>query len=426
MRVWLVKFDESLPIDRDYRPYRMGMLAAALIQRGHEVVWWASTYNHAIGVSRYSRDTELSVSERYRLKLLHIAGSARRAVSAGRVLRNVFQVVRFWNAATREQMPDIIICAMPTPELAWASTRLAARFRVPCIVDARDMWPDVFSDVLDWKRRLVAWPYVAVMRLVLRQAVRAATGCTSITGPFLDWIIGYAGRPVSTADAVFPLGYSDCICGKADLEQAQGALPKETPGAFNVVFLGRLNRTVHDAFAEVISAAEQLRCEKRSFRFYFAGTGDYAEELQERARHLPEICFVGHVGAPALAVLRDRAHAALLCIARRKDYQISLSNKVFEYLAAGLPIISHLSGLVGELLQETESGLVYHDADGLVRSLRLLAEDEGLRSRMGRNARVAFCARFEAKTVYARMSVHIENLAQGSGAGRRRDIGEII
>lgn len=426
MRIWLVKFDEALPIDEDRRPYRMGMLAAALVRRGHEVEWWASTFNHALRKERFTEDTEVEVSVGYHLKLLHTPGGSGRAVSVGRVLKNTRQAVRFLRLASRARRPDAIVCAMPTPELAWVSTRLATRFRIPCILDARDMWPDVFSDLLGWEKRIVSWPYVAGMRMVLRHAARAATCCTSITDPFLNWILRYAGRPVSPTDAVFPLGYREQTYSEEDLARACVTLPPDIPGAFNVVFLGRLNRTVDDAFGDVVTAVERLRCERRDFRFYFAGAGDYAERLQERSRHLPEICYVGHVGAPALAVLKRRAQAALLCIARRRDYQISLSNKVFEYLAAGLPIISHLSGLVGELTRVSGCGIVYDDAAGLATALKLLAEDEDLRTRMGQNARAVFHARYEAGIVYDQMVRHVESVVEGFWSGGDRDLSRVV
>ena len=48
MHVWLVKLEDSLPVDDAYRPYRMGMLAEALITAGHTVTRWASDYQHLL------------------------------------------------------------------------------------------------------------------------------------------------------------------------------------------------------------------------------------------------------------------------------------------------------------------------------------------------------------------------------------------
>ena len=59
MNIWLVKLEESLPIDENYRPYRMGMLAEALLQREHHVIRWASDRMHLTNTNRFGKDTTI-------------------------------------------------------------------------------------------------------------------------------------------------------------------------------------------------------------------------------------------------------------------------------------------------------------------------------------------------------------------------------
>lgn len=419
MRVWLVKFEETLPTDPNPRLYRMGMLAEALQASGNEVVWWASTYDHQTGRLRSYRDTVYDQGSGYQIRLLHTVSGYSRAVSGARVLNNLCQAWRLRAAADAAPPPDIIVCAMPTPELAWVSAGLGERFGVPVVIDARDMWPDIFAELLSPAMRLAAWPYIKLMRVLLGSAARRAAAFTAITEPFLDWIVGYAVRPRRDTDRVFPLGYQEPKMSATDLAEAEATLPPEPAGAFNVVFLGRLNRTVLDAFDPVLDAARLLRAEARPFRFYFAGTGDCAGVLRARAADLPEIKFLGQIRPPALAALKRRGHAALLCIARRRDYQASLSNKVFDYLAAELPLASHLTGLVGQLVNSERCGFVYNDGEGLASGLRVLAADEDRRRSLGRNARRVFEDRYDASRLYPRMVEYLTTLA----ATHRRSAG---
>ena len=47
MKVWLFQTSEPLPIKGDnMRLLRTGMMAEALTNRGHEVVWFTGTFNH--------------------------------------------------------------------------------------------------------------------------------------------------------------------------------------------------------------------------------------------------------------------------------------------------------------------------------------------------------------------------------------------
>ena len=48
MRAWLLTVGEPLPCDGpNERLHRTGLLAEALHSRGHEVLWWSSTFDHA-------------------------------------------------------------------------------------------------------------------------------------------------------------------------------------------------------------------------------------------------------------------------------------------------------------------------------------------------------------------------------------------
>lgn len=408
MRIWLVKFDEPLPVDRSPRLYRMGMLAEALVQSGHEVIWWSSTLDHLSGRLRCSKDRVCDVRNDYQIRLIHTISDCSSSVSVARLFNNIWQAIRFRLCADDAPRPDMILCAMPSPELAWACAKLGGRYRVPVVIDARDMWPDIFSELLSPFKRVISRPYVAIVRSMLRFAVRRAEGCTAITEPFLDWILTYSNRIRGPKDAVIPLGFAEENVSASDLETAASVLPFDPPNVFNVIFLGRLNRTVSDAFEPVLQAVRQLRNCSRPFRFYFAGSGDYADALRDRSSSIPEIVFLGQIGPPIMTLLKRRAHVALLCVARRKDYQISLSNKVFDYLSAGLPIASHLTGLVGELVEKEKCGFIYDDGVGLESGLRKMSQNENDRQAAGERARQLFLDNYEAEKVYKGMVQHLE------------------
>ena len=425
MRVWLVRFEETLPIDPSPRLYRMGMAANALRAAGHNVVWWTSTFDSRIHRLRYTSDKVVDVDSNFQIRLLHLGSGHSRGVSVKRALVGLRQALRLRANVSLASKPDIILCAMPAPELARMSVTLGKLYKVPVLIDARDMWPDVFADLFSPIKRMLITPYIVAMRMVLRSAARKATGCIGITEPYLDWILGYAGRPRSAMDGVFPLGYTEPKVDVEDKANAEKDLVSKVPDlnnldAFKVLFLGRLNRTVWDAFEPVLEAASRLRNHSRPFQFLFAGAGDYAEELKKRAQKHPEIVFLGHLAPSQMAVLKSRAHVALLCIARRRDYQISLSNKIFEYLSAGLPLASHLTGIVGDLVTTEQCGFIYENGEELAAKLDELAKDESKCKSFGQKARSVFLEKFDASKIYPKMVNHLEHVVRAEKAKQRQ------
>jgi len=420
MHIWLVKIGETLPIDSCPRLYRMGMLAQALAASGHEITWWASTWDHAQSRYRFAQDTTVEVMARYHLRLLHSTVTYQRAVSRNRAWQNWQQARAFARSANRLPPPHLIVSAMPTPDLADQAVRFARAHRIPSVVDARDMWPDVISEVLSPAKRLVAWPYLAYMRRVLRHACHGATGLTSITEPFLDWIARYAGRPRTSLDRAFPLAYSEPPPpSEAELMAArefwwQKFRMRKGDGSSVVLFLGKLNRTILAVFGDVLVAAEKLARERPDVRFVFGGDGDCANELRRRASARANIVFAGQLGIHEMAAVKEMAAVALLPVQRRADYQMSLSNKVYDYLAAGLPIVSYLRGCVGDLLDQKACGVCYDDAEGLSAALKQLHDQPEFRQKLGAASRRVFEEQFDASRVYPQFVAYLEALAAAS------------
>ena len=56
MKIWIVTIGEPLPIEKNKRLHRSGILMTYLQRAGHEVVWWTSTFEHVSKVHIYKQD----------------------------------------------------------------------------------------------------------------------------------------------------------------------------------------------------------------------------------------------------------------------------------------------------------------------------------------------------------------------------------
>jgi glycosyltransferase involved in cell wall biosynthesis len=417
MHVWLVKLEEPLPVDAGYRPYRMGMLADALVTAGHTITRWASDYDHLHHVYRTGKTGCLELADGQRLCLLHKKTAYKKSVSVKRILNNVQLAHMFEKEGRRMSRPDLIVCAMPTPEMAAASARLARKFNIPLVLDARDMWPDIIDQALKTRvHKLLAFPVLSAMRKSLRYAARHASSLVGITPFYRDHLLRYAGRKAGELDAVFFIGF-DSQAVKNDEEEYKNCSAfwdrlgiRKNTDEFYIYFAGRLNKTVYNALGPVVEAGTTLLKELPDVRIVLCGSGDYTDNIQQKTEKLPNIILAGEVSSGCLKVLQERAHVSLLCIERRIDYQMSLSNKFFEYLQAGFPVLSGLDGLPGELLIKHGCGFVYNDGRELGEQIRMLRNRPDLRAELGSRAKQLFEEQFSASQIYAEFVAHLEKV----------------
>ena len=96
-----------------------------------------------------------------------------------------------------------------------------------------------------------------------------------------------------------------------------------------------------------------------------------------------------------------------------KDALQSLPNKPFEYMAAGLPLLSSLPGELEGLITEHQIGLHYRadDVQSLIDKIVWLAEHPSERIAMGQRARKLFEERFRADIIYSKLAAHLEKVA---------------
>ncbi len=206
MRVWIVEIGEPLPIDAGGREMRSGILADRLASGGHEVLWWAATFDHNRKVHRFSESTTLAIKPGLVIRLLR-APAYKRNVSLARLQHNRIIARIFAAEAAPHSAPDLIFCCMPTPELAERCVEIGLRRAVPVIVDVRDIWPESYLSGLPEALKPAARILLRREFARTRWTFRNAAAVTAVSEAFLDWALTLAGRARTPADAVFPLGY---------------------------------------------------------------------------------------------------------------------------------------------------------------------------------------------------------------------------
>ena len=161
----------------------------------------------------------------------------------------------------------------------------------------------------------------------------------------------------------------------------------------------------------IIDAAEAMRDDDR-IRFVLIGEGNVKESLVERVEKdkLPNVLILDAVPKVELAGVLATADIGLMTVAPIPILEWNCANKFFDYLSSGLPVALNYEGWQGRILVEHDCGLpvAQGDTDAFIRVIRRLADDAGLRSRMGANARSLACTGLNRQNVIAPLLAALE------------------
>lgn len=420
MKVWLLTIGEPLPIaPGKQRLHRAGLLAEALTKKNVDVVWWASTFQHAQKKKIFDKTTSIQVSDHLKLLCLDTR-PYRRNVSLERIVSNRQIAAEFQRHALLEPTPAAIVSSYPVPELAAAGASYARARGIPSIVDVRDLWPDIWPMVLPGLLRPLANLAMTPLSRRYHGVIKAHQCITGITQEIVDWAVIKAGRPKTTFDRAFPLAYpapsypeSALQEGRAFWKRLLGKLPEP---ALRLCFFGNLGarRLGLDVMIDGIRMLPEPMRSK--VQLVVCGAGDGMAELQARADDLPQVIFAGWVDGPQICALASSSSLGVLPYPSDDDFIKSIPNKAIEYLAYGLPILTSLKGPVSSLINENRCGLIYREMDAvdMARVIGDLVKHPTLLPELSENASNTYNRHFLASEVYGRYADMIVELAMRS------------
>ena len=367
MRVWIVKIGTEVPHLSAFssnRLFREGQIEEGLRRRGHETLWFTANFHHRskqhfdVAYDRVVRPNPSGPQMVFMKSLGY-----RHNFSLGRLLDHYFVARKWRRIAESLPKPDIIFCAYPTIELSYACTRFGQRLGIPVVIDIRDLWPDVIYDSLKSvpflggllsKRWFLYYEYMA------RYALANARGLTGVSGGVVKWGQKYSGR----APALYKNDRAHCQSQPdpfapniaPDADDARGfwssrgisLAPKKT----RIIWAGRFYPSIDDAtlFAAYDMLPAHLQAE---IEIIICGEGVLQDRFDAFAARHDNVTCVGWAPHHAIIELMRSSHAALLNYVDRFDFKISLVNKIVDYTAADLPIIT---GINGEFLELDEKG----------------------------------------------------------------------
>ncbi len=142
------------------------------------------------------------------------------------------------------------------------------------------------------------------------------------------------------------------------------------------------------------------------------GNGQLKEKLKEFSKQNHLLIVLDAVPKTELVNLIKPAIASLVPLKNLSVLDTSSPNKLFESMAAGVPVIQTTQGWIKDMLEKTKAGFTVpaDDVESLSEKILLLKRNEKLRKQMGENARLYAIKNFDKNKLSVKYLEELEKL----------------
>jgi glycosyltransferase involved in cell wall biosynthesis len=380
----------------------------ALVASGHRVTILAGKRNYLTGeiVSRRRRE---AVSPGLEIVRCGTLGGGQRSF--------FWRAIGFlWFTATSLtaglRLGDVDLVWGTSPPLlqvasAWAIARLR---RVPMVFEVRDLWPAfaVASGVLRSPIliRLSEW----LEKFLYRRADHLIVNSPGFV-PHLRQRGVAESRITLVPNGVDPAMFDPAADGQA-FRRAH-----DLQGRFIVLYAGA--HGLSNDLAVVLEAANLVRGEEHVV-FVFVGDGKEKPALmrQAEAMGVGNVRFLPSVPKEDMSEVLAAADCGLAILKPLRLYATTYPNKVFDYMAAGRPVLLAIDGVIRQVIDEEQAGVAVTPGDpgALAEGVRRLAADRASARRMGERGRLAVERRFDRRQQAQLLEITFRRVVESRGA----------
>jgi glycosyltransferase involved in cell wall biosynthesis len=300
-----------------------------------------------------------------------------------------------------------------TPPLfqALSAWLVAALKRKPFILEVRDLWPEFAVEMGVLRNPILIRLATLLAAFLYRRAARIV-----VNSPAYETHLIARGVPAAKI-ILIPNGVDPGMFEPRDTGAALRAR-LGLDGKFIVCYAGALGPA--NDIDLLLGAAELLKADDR-FRVLLAGDGKERPRLERtvRERGLANVLFAGTFPKREMPQVLAAADACAATLMDIPMFRTTYPNKVFDYMAAGRPVVLAIDGVIRDVVEGAGAGIFVRpgDAAALAAAVRRLALDPGLRAAMGRAGRACVEARFDRRQQAERFAALLEEMAAARGGG---------
>jgi glycosyltransferase involved in cell wall biosynthesis len=290
---------------------------------------------------------------------------------------------------------DVIWGTSPPIFQGWTAWLLARLKRVKFVFEIRDLWP-AFAIAM----QVIRSPLIIRLSNWLEGFLYRHADQLVVNSPgFFEHITAKGGTaPSLVANGVDPEMFDPADTGSA-FRQQHGLEDK-----FVILYAGA-HGISNDL--EVMLNAARLTAAQPEIVYVLVGDGKEKSNLVTLSKQLglTNVVFVPPVAKDDMKVVLAAADACLAILKPVELYKTTYPNKVFDYLAAGRPVLCAIDGVIREVIEKARAGIFVQPGDpaALAQAVLVLYKAPAEAQQMGMNGREHVVQHFDRRRIAAQM-----------------------
>lgn len=379
-------------------------LARFFTNRGHRVTVLTGQVSYLTGkriargwLAREENDAGVTVLRSYTYPAYHRS-------FLHRMLGFFSFMISSFHAGLRVRDVDLVWGSSPPLFQGVTALWLARIKRVPFLFEVRDLWPAFAIAVGVLRNRTLILMSEWLEKMLYRNADQVVVNSPGFREHVRQRGAGkIALVPNGVEAAMFDPENSGTSFRRANhLEQC-----------FIVLYAGA--HGMSNDLDVVLEAANRLR-ERENVVFVLLGDGKEKPALMAKAAamDLSNVRFLPPVPKQDIPNAIAAADACIAILKPIEAYKTTYPNKVFDYMAAGRPVLIAIDGVIRSVVEGAGAGLFVPpgDAEALADAVCQLEQNPDLRMRQGRAGRKVVSEGFDRPLLAARMLQVMEELVQ--------------
>lgn len=367
-KIWMMNhYATNMFFNKGGRHY---WFAENLITSGYEPTIFCANIRHNtedmidIGRQKYSTETLNNIPFVFVKTTKSKGNGIDRVKNMSHFYFNLFPVAKEY--AKKYGKPDIILASSVHPLTMVAGIQIAKKLGVPCICEIRDLWPEaIFAFNKAKEKSLLGKILIAGEHWIYKKAdalIFTKKGDTDYIKE-KKWDKEHGGD--------IDLVKAHYINNGVDIDAFNKSIQTEilndsdfVGDKFNVVYVGAI-RPVNNV-GNILDSASLLKNEK-DIQFLIYGDGNQREMLEKRVEDegLTNVKVKGFVNKQFIPFILSKSSVNILNYSQTQ-YNWSRgnsSNKLFEYMASGKPIISTVK-MGYSIIEKYKCGIELENASG--------------------------------------------------------------